>query len=259
MEILQNAVIKPHIVETLGEPVGQLWKNLQTQYTQKGDFLVASPLSRTPLPIYEWLLEHAESVPHWNKFKFVFMDDQIRKIKGKLQYVSNDDSASLEGYGRKHFLHSLSRKTHVSADNIILKPNPENFSTFDTFLEQHGGIDLLVLAIGEEGHYAMCMPSIPIETGYHAARVTHKVITQHTEKGGVAEGADFNEQAMSLGPKQVVGAKHIVIIISGVNKRELTKQLFSYTSFDPAFPMSIIFHPKVKNKVQIFLTRDVLG
>lgn len=247
-----------HIVDSLAESVGTIWKDLQTQYTQHGEFLVASPLSRTPLPIYQWLLQNAQTIPRWEKFRFVFMDDQIKEINGKRRYVPIDDPASLEGFGRKHLLHPLSVQVSVPEEQMILKPNLENFAAFDALLDKHNGLDLLVLAIGEEGHYALVMPGTPIERGYHASHVTPKVITQHVEKGGPFEGSNFSERGMSLGPKQVLGAKNVVIIISGENKRKLTKQLLSYNSFNPMFPMSIIFHPQVKRKTQVFITKEVL-
>lgn len=135
MDTLERPVIKPHVVDSLAEPVGTIWKDLQTHYTKSGEFFIASPLSRTPLPIYEWLIENAQIIPHWEKLRFVFMDDQIRKVNEKLRYLPIDDPASLEGYGRKHFLHPLSKKVAVAESQMIVKPNPENFSAFDALLE----------------------------------------------------------------------------------------------------------------------------
>jgi len=256
---LQHAVIKPQIVESFAERVGIIWKNLQSHHASYGEFFVASPLSRTPLPIYEWLLQNAESIPLWEKLRFVLMDEQVQQVNGKLQYLPIDNAASFEGFARKHFLHPLSERISVPEKQMILKPNLEDFSAFDTMLEAHDGLDLLILAIGEEGHYALVMPGTPLVQGYHTTRINPKVVTQHVDKNGPYQGSDFGNSGMSLGPKQVLGAKHIVITISGENKRELAKQLFSYKSFEPVFPMSIIFHPQVKEKVQIFLTKDVFG
>jgi 6-phosphogluconolactonase/glucosamine-6-phosphate isomerase/deaminase len=53
-------------------------------------------------------------------------------------------------------------------------------------------------------------------------------------------------------------AKNVVVIISGEKKRNMTRQLLFYTSFDPGFPLSIIYHPKVQERVEIFLKEDAL-
>src|SRR5258708_5630217 len=103
------------------------------------------------------------------------------------------------------------------------------------------------------------MPSTLEEVGWHIAHLLSEFQKSHTEKGSNSyEGANFREYGMSLGPQQVLQAKNIIVIISGEKKRELTKQLLSYTSFNPEFPLSIIYHPKVFDRVEIFLTEDVL-
>lgn len=248
--------MKKEIVASLGKPVGELWRDLQVK--QKGLFLVASPLSRTPLPIYEWILQNAGAFPNWDNFRFVFMDGQIEEADGKLRYVSIDNPASLEGFGRKHFLHPLSEQAAISVDQMILKPDLQDFQEFDAMIEAHRGLDLLILAIGEEGHYAFVMPGTPLEKGYHAVRLSSKVINQHVEQGGAYEGSDFSDRGMSLGPQQVLSAKNVVVIISGEKKKELAQELFSHNSFDPEFPLSIIYHPKIKNKVRVFITEDAV-
>ena len=49
-----------HIVRSLAQPVGKLWKKYQKEYTHNGNFIVASPISNTPIPIYEWVTDHAK-------------------------------------------------------------------------------------------------------------------------------------------------------------------------------------------------------
>ena len=104
----------------------------------------------------------------------------------------------------------------------------------------------------------MAMPGTPVERGYHIADLSPRFVQQHIKKGGPYEGSNFRSRGVSLGPKQVISSKHLIVIISGENKRELTKQLFSYTLFDPAFPLSIIFHPALSERVQVYLTREVV-
>ena len=126
-----------HVVDSLGEPVGRLWKELQEQYAKDGLFFVACPLSRTPLPIYDWLLENAQNVPGWDKLRFVFMDEQVEEANGRPQYVPIDDPASLEGFGRRHFLASLNGRAAIPEESMILKPSLDNFQAFDGLIDEH--------------------------------------------------------------------------------------------------------------------------
>ncbi len=68
----------------------------------------------------------------------------------------------------------------------------------------------------------------------------------------------FRDYGMSLGPQQVLNTKHVVVIISGEKKKDLAQELLSRDSFDPEFPLSIIHHPKVWDRVEVYLTEDVV-
>jgi len=137
-------------------------------------------------------------------------------------------------------------------NDIILKPEIEKLEQFNA------PIDLLVLALGLKGNYANVMPGTPIETGWHIAHLIPEFRQAHTQKGSQSyEGAKFREYGMSLGPQQVLQAKKIVVIISGEKKKELARQLLAYDAFDPEFPLSIIHHPEVAVKTQVFVTPDV--
>ena len=61
----------------------------------------------------------------------------------------------------------------------------------------------------------------------------------------------------STPPRQVLDADHVVVIASSPKKRDLVKQLLTYDSFTPDFPLSVVHHPGVKDRVSIFLTEDV--
>lgn len=43
----------------------------------------------------------------------------------------------------------------------------------------------------------------------------------------------------------------------GEKKKALKEELLTYDHFDPAFPLSIIYHPEVTDKVEIYMTEDL--
>lgn len=230
--------------------VGEFWRNLQSAV--EDEFFIACPLSSTPLPLYNWVVENASSFDKWNKVKFVLMDDQVEASE-PFQYVSAEDEASYEKFAKDKFLDRLS----VAVP--ILKPDLERMGNFDQMIETHGGLDLLVLAIGAKGHYAQVMPGTSLETGFHVAKLIPELVQAHTKKGSESyEGARFREYGMSLGPRQVLGAKNVLVIITGESKRELVQELLSYESFDQKFPLSIIHEPSVQAKTQLLISQEVL-
>ena len=239
--------MRKEVVPSLAEPVGTRWKNLQSRYTKDGPFFVASPLSSTPLPVYEWIINHAADFENWGKVRFVLMDEQLEGKQPPFTYIPSNDPASYEGFARENFLKPLQEKTGVEIP--VLKPPDSHIEDFGT------EIDLLILAIGVKGNYANVMPGTLEETGWH---VTHLLpeFNQYHENTSYS-GSHFREYGMSLGPKQVLSAKNVIVIISGEKKKDLAKELLSHDSFDPEFPLSIIYHPKVRDRVEIFLTEDV--
>lgn len=241
--------MKEHYVASLAEPIGKIWQEEQAKNTaEKESFFVATPLSSTPLPIYEWIIGHSEEFPSWDEVQLVLMDEMMQ---GNIPvYVSVKDAASYEGFANKHLLDPLRKKTHALIP--VVKPDPEHIEEFDI------EIDLLILAIGVKGNYANVMPGTPENTGWHIAQLTDEFRQSHTQQDSQSyAGADFGKYGMSLGPEQVKKAKKVVIIISGEKKKELKEELLSYDNFDPQFPLSIIHHPEVKDKVEVYMTEDL--
>ncbi len=197
------------VVDSLGEPVGRHWQRLQN--ARRGTFRVAAPLSGTPLPIYEWIVAHAREFD-WNDVEFVLMDELVENGK----YVSHEDPASYERFAEQHFLGPLGR------DIPVIKPELENISLFDV------EIDLLILAIGVEGNYANVMPGTLLQTGWQIAQLTPAFREVHTSANGAYESAEFREFGMSLGPQQVMSAKHVLVIASGGSKGPPSNKLRAF-------------------------------
>lgn len=244
--------MKTFIVPTLGEPVGLRWMDLQNKFVLQGEFNVAAPLSSTPLPIYDWIIHHASDFHHWHKVNFVLMDEMLEGDAKNYSYVPKSDPASYEGFAQKNFTYPLSIATdhHIT----ILKPDLKDLENFQP------PIHLLILAIGVHGNFANVMPGTQLETGWHRAYLTDQFRTIHTQASSQSyANAHFREYGMSLGPQQVLKAEHVIVIASGEKKRELVKTLRELDHFDPHFPISIVYHPKVKDRVELYFTKDSIS
>lgn len=78
-----------------GEPIRK--STLKEDY-----FFLSSSLSSTPLPLYKWVIENADSLENWDDFRFILMDEQVDKNHGA-SYVSFDDTANYERFARKTY------------------------------------------------------------------------------------------------------------------------------------------------------------
>lgn len=89
---------------------------------------------------------------------------------------------------------------------------------------------------------------------WHIAELTDELRTKHTEAGSQSyEGASFQSHSMSLGPQQVIHAREVLVIASGHAKRPLVNNLLSMTAIDPDFLISVVHHPEITERTQVFL------
>lgn len=237
-------------VDELGTAVGEIWRGCQNQNSNP-EFFVAAPLSSTPLPIYNWIIANHTLFHRWENLRFVLMDEMVEGTAEPFSYINTDDLASYEGFALRHFIQPLTEQTKVEFP--ILKP-----SHLDTISNYEVPLDLLILALGVRGNYANVMPGTALTVGWHIAHLIPEFRQAHTQgESAPYAGASFREYGMSLGPQQVMAARRIVVCISGPKKYTLAETLLRNSEFDPDFPLSIIHHPSVRERVSLYLTKDV--
>ena len=60
--------------------------------------------------VYSWLINHANEFDHWEKVRFVLMEEILEDSTPPC-YVPVDDAASYEGFAQRHLLEPLRAKT----------------------------------------------------------------------------------------------------------------------------------------------------
>ena len=103
--------------------------------------------------------------------------------------------------------------------------------------------DVQVLGLGSNGHIGFNEPNTPFES------VTHLVdLTENTIKDNSRLFASIDEvprQALSMGIKNIMQAKSILMVVSGKNKAEAVKGMVK-GEVTPALPASVLqLHPFV--------------
>ena len=103
--------------------------------------------------------------------------------------------------------------------------------------------DVQVLGLGSNGHIGFNEPNTPFDS------VTHLVdLTENTIKDNSRLFASIDEvprQALSMGIKNIMNAKSILMVVSGKNKAEAVKGMVK-GEIAPALPASVLqLHPFV--------------
>ncbi|WP_251448109.1 glucosamine-6-phosphate deaminase [Vermiculatibacterium agrestimuris] len=106
-----------------------------------------------------------------------------------------------------------------------------------------GGIDLQLLGMGHNGHIGFNEPEDAFELGTHMVDLAESTI--QANKRFFASEADVPRQALTMGIKNIMQARHILVVVSGEGKADIVLKAFR-GPVTPMVPASILqLHPNV--------------
>lgn len=133
-------------------------------------------------------------------------------------------------------------KTNIKEENIH-KMNETNFDTQDQRIKQAGGLDMVILGIGEDGHFCGNLP------GYTKfGNLTQKYSLEDKAKDDLMWEFNGHREWMpdfhiTMGPRSIMRAKNIIMIASGERKAKIIRDLFKF-EVSENLPSSILtLHP----------------
>ena len=107
-----------------------------------------------------------------------------------------------------------------------------------------GGIDLLILGIGRNGHIAFTEPGTPFETRTHVARLAESTRRANAEAFGDLD--DVPTHSLTLGPATIAEARTILLVATGDEKADAVAAAFD-GPVDQRSPASLLQrHPDVR-------------
>jgi glucosamine-6-phosphate deaminase len=168
---------------------------------------------------------------------------------GKVRIVGLDEWANLGEMSRENCYSFLKR--HLF-DHIDL--NGENFCFFngetddlqkectrtDSFIKQHGPIDLMVLGAGMNGHLGLNEPGTPFDLYSHIVKLdeTTRKVGQKYFSGRVNLTA-----GVTLGIKHILESKRVILQLTGEKKSGIAKRVVE-DQVSQDFPASALkLHP----------------
>jgi glucosamine-6-phosphate deaminase len=108
-------------------------------------------------------------------------------------------------------------------------------------LQRRGGIDLLILGLGENGHLGFNQPGTPFESEAWTSRMNPELEQRIRHETQTPE--DVSLGGVTLGIKDIMHARRIVLVAKGKNKAEIVKQML-LGPISPDIPASVLqLHP----------------
>ena len=219
-----KTVILPE-AEAVNAVADLLAEKLQTD----PESLIALPAGRTPDLLYRELVRRYHSGKlHFPRARFVLLTEFDR--------MNENDPRSCRSSLMERFL----GKVDADPERCIF-PGAENIETLDELLSDMGGIDLAVLGIGRNGHFAYNEPTTPFNSPSHRQKLSPG--TQRSLRERFGEDTDIPQYAFTVGIRSIVSAGTIAVMAFG---REKAAPVFKmlYARDDSLVPAAFLQIPR---------------
>lgn len=189
------------------------------------------PTGRTPLGLYEKLIKAcAEKKISFREVKTFNLDEYVGLAK--------TNPASFHAFMKNKFFDQID----IKPDNIFIPDGQadnldEESDKYENLIKKAGGIDLLILGIGLDGHLGFNEPG----SGFDSLTriVDLKEQTRLTNAKYFAKPADVPYQAITMGLATIMDARKIILMAAGAEKSTVIKQALT-GKIDESVPASIL-------------------
>ncbi len=219
---------------------------ISAQVILKRDSVLGLATGSSPVGVYEQLIDwYNKQDIDFSKCKTVNLDEYYGLAKENEQsyfYFMND----------KFFKHININYDNIHIPNGLNTNEDEECEKYNKIIKDLGGIDLQLLGIGANGHIAFNEPGEAFEKETHCVDLKQETI--NSNKKFFKSGEEVPKKAYTLGIKNIMNAKKILLIATGQAKAEiLYKALCGPVT--PKVPASIL---QLHNDVTIVADKAAL-
>lgn len=220
------------------EELGTLAANvIASLITLKPDCVLGLATGSSPLSTYKELIRKYEA----GELDF-----------GQVRSVNLDEYVGLDYASDQSYVYFMRENLfdHVNIDlantNVpcgIHENEKEECARYDGVIRSMGGIDLQLLGLGPNGHIGFNEPSDSFTLGTHKVALTEATI--QANKRFFEKEEDVPRYAYTMGIRDIMQARRVLLIVSGEEKAEVLKEV-CFGKITPKVPGSILqLHPDV--------------
>ncbi len=172
---------------------------------EQPDAVIGIPAGDTPRGLYQELARARADLDVDFSRARIFNIDEYRGL-------SHRDSRSLAATLKRELLSPL----EVPSANVHLIAG--DGEGFEEELLSAGGLDLLLLGIGRNGHIAFNEPGSPFGAKLYVTKLAPE--TRRANVSAFGSLADVPEEAVTLGPASLLAARRIILLAAGASKAD---------------------------------------
>ena len=193
----------------------------------------------SPIGIYDKLVDsYNKGLVSFKNTKTFNLDEYIG--------LDEDDKSSY----RYYMNHYLFNKIDVDLQNTYL-PSISNYLNYDEMIEKSGGIDIMILGIGSNGHIGFNEPGTSFDSLTHITKLSEST---RIDNSRLFENInDVPREAITMGIKSIMRSKKIILLVVGKNKRAILEKLKS-GMIDESIPASIL---NKHNNVDVYIDKSI--
>ena len=171
--------------------------------------------------------------PLWKRLVELHEQGELRFHEARVLCVTEYAGAAEEKSCRHALENGLLHFVDIRPENCFF-PDPDAPEDYDRLIESLGGVDLAVLGLGEDCHIGYNEPGTLYDTYTHVQKLTDRTKRQLLKRGFTER--DMPENAVTMGVKELVSARKIVLLASGRDKAGAVYQMLyaKNTSYVPA-------------------------
>lgn len=195
------------------------------------------PTGSTPLGLYEELVDiHKEDDLDFSYVKIFDLDEYIG--------LSRDHSRSYYNYLQKNFVKKVNLKSRNTYFLDGKAPDKkEECKKYEEKILKAGGLDLVILGIGRNGHIGFNEPGEELIARTHQVELAKQTIEANARFFESEE--EVPQEALTMGIGTILNADQVLLIANGNSKAAAIERLFS-GKISTKFPASLLHtHPAV--------------
>jgi 6-phosphogluconolactonase/glucosamine-6-phosphate isomerase/deaminase len=186
------------------------------EYAQDRRVNVCITGGNTPRLCYEYMKEEISGCGGFPNVHYYNFDElPILNPAGKVVSYESLDLLTREYY----------KPCGVKAEQIH-HLNEQNYTTFDRDIALEGGLDLVVMGMGEDGHFCANLPGT---TRFHYGAYNVKLSDEYTwawlKPFKEKLGENHCDDMITMGPRTILKAGKLLLIVNGEKKAGMLKKI----------------------------------
>ena len=207
------------------------WKKEYAELMEKGVKVLGLATGSTPVGAYKQLVEW------YNKGDLDFANVTSVNLDEYKGLSPENDQSYRYFMNTNLFNHVNINKERTFVPNGLEPDSEKACAAYNEIIRSVGGIDLQLLGLGNNGHIGFNEPGAAFEKETHCVDLTESTI--QANKRFFEKVEDVPTQAYTMGIKNIMQARKVLLIVSGEGKAEILDKVL-YGPVTPQVPASIL-------------------